>query len=99
VSDSMKGLEMETRRIGAGWKRKSKKSGKPYISMVLDRDLSSDDKLLLFPNGYKNKENSPDFIMYLQDKDRQQGNTSPSPQASTSNAEAETENAMEEMLS
>ncbi len=97
MSDSMKGLEMETRRIGAGWKRKSKKSGKPYISMVLDRDLSSDDKLLLFPNGFKNKENSPDFIMYLQDKDRQQGGTTP--QASTSNAEAETENTMEEMLS
>ena len=55
MSDSNKNLtgDMETRRCGAGWKRKSKKSGKPYISVVLDRDLSADDRLLVFPNGFK----------------------------------------------
>jgi len=93
----MKGLDMETRRVGAGWKNKSKKSGKPYISIVLDRDLSSEDKLLMFPNSFKNKENSPDFIFYLQDKERQPGSTSS--QSPTSETADETENVMEEMLS
>jgi len=69
MSDSMKSLDMETRRVGAGWKRKAKKSGKPYISFVLDRDLGSDEKILAFPNGFKNKENSPDFILYLSDQE------------------------------
>ncbi len=56
MSDSNKNLtgDMETRRCGAGWKRKSKKSGKPYISVVLDRDLKAEER---------------DYMLYLQDND------------------------------
>ena len=71
MSDSNKNLtgDMETRRCGAGWKRKSKKSGKPYISVVLDRDLKAEERLLVFPNGFKTNEKSPDYMLYLQDND------------------------------
>ena len=87
MSDSMKDLDRETRRVGAGWTRKAKKSGKKYISFVLDRDLKSDERIIAFTNSFKNKENSPDFILYL--KEDQESNTS------SSNSSPE----VEEMLS
>ena len=73
TTNSMKPLEMDSRRIGAGWLNKTK-AGKKYMKFTVDRDLKSKQKFVVFPNGFKDKDSSPDYILYLSDQDNNKSN-------------------------
>ena len=43
------------------WKQKAKKDGKPFLS----GKMSPSAKLVVFPNGEKKTEKSPDYVAYF----------------------------------
>lgn len=49
------------------WQNES--DGKTYLTGYL-----GDLRLVVFPNNYKEKENQPDFIMYVDEKKKPEGN-------------------------
>lgn len=51
-------MEKELEKVGALWQNTSAE-GKPYFNL----DLSGQ-KFVVFPNGYKEKEQQPDFLVY-----------------------------------
>ncbi len=53
------------KKVGAGWKKETQKSGKPYLSIVINGGLGPDIHLTIWPNGYKEKDEQPDYIVYL----------------------------------
>ncbi len=57
--------DSKRKKVGAGWARVSRDGQKKYISIVLNGGLSQDIQLVVFPNGYKEKDEQPDFIVYL----------------------------------
>ena len=54
----MEGKEKNLEKVGALWQNTSGE-GKPYFNM----DLMGD-KYVVFPNGYKEEDKQPDFLIY-----------------------------------
>ena len=52
------------KKVGAGWKKESQK-GKPYLSIVINGGLGPDIHLTIWPNGFKEKDEQPDYMVYL----------------------------------
>ncbi len=55
--------------IGALWRRENK-NGDEFFSGVLDNEDGTKTKIVVFKNGYKNKDTQPDY-MVLRSKDKQ----------------------------
>ena len=53
-------------KIGALWARKSNKTGNEYWTGKV-----GDVQVVIFPNGYKEKESQPDFIVYKSEDRRE----------------------------
>jgi len=51
-------------KVGALWQNTSA-DGKPYFNLSV-----RDEKLVVFPNGYKSAEKQPDFIVYERVKEK-----------------------------
>ena len=47
-------------KLGAVWINVSSKTGEEFYAGKLDA------KIIMFPNKYKNSENQPDFLLYVQ---------------------------------
>jgi uncharacterized protein (DUF736 family) len=52
------------KRVGAGWKKESQK-GKSFMSVVINGGLGPDVHLTIWPNSYKEKDDQPDYCVYL----------------------------------
>jgi len=55
----------QRKKVGVGWLKTSQDGQKQYISIVINGGLSPDINLVMFKNGFKEKENQPDFMIYL----------------------------------
>lgn len=55
----------QRKKVGVGWAKTSQDGTKKYVSIVINGGLSPDINLVMFTNGFKEGENSPDFILYL----------------------------------
>ena len=53
------------KKVGAGWLKTSQDGMKKFISIVINGGLSPDINLVMFTNGYKEEENQPDYILYM----------------------------------
>lgn len=57
------------KRIGGLWIGKSKKDGKPFLSGQVEFIAGIKTRILVFANDKKDKEGSPDRIVYVGDDD------------------------------
>lgn len=57
--------DSKKKKVGAGWVRTSRDGKTNYISIVISGGLNPDINLVVFKNGYKEKDEQPDFIVYL----------------------------------
>ena len=55
----------QKKKVGVGWSKTSQDGTKEYVSIVINGGLSPDINLVMFRNGFKEKENQPDYIIYL----------------------------------
>lgn len=55
----------KNKKVGVAWAKTSQDGTKQYTSIVINGGLSPDIELVMFPNSYKQGENSPDFILYM----------------------------------
>jgi hypothetical protein len=55
----------QRKKVGAGWLKTSQDGTKKYVSIVINGGLSPDINLVMFTNGFKEEENQPDYILYL----------------------------------
>ena len=51
-------------RVGGFWKKTSEKNGKAFLSGQIELS-GAKIKLLVFPNGFKERDAQPDFVCYL----------------------------------
>lgn len=51
-------MEKNLEKVGALWQNTSSE-GKPYFNLDIDGQ-----KYVVFPNGYKEEEKQPDFLVY-----------------------------------
>jgi hypothetical protein len=58
-------------KLGALWDRKSPK-GNAFKGGKINKDIRAGTKIIIFENGYKNKDSDPDYYIYLYE-DRQGG--------------------------
>ena len=61
------------KKIGALWLRSAKQTGDKYFSGTLD-DLRGEIKIVAFKNGKKEKDNHPDFLIYLSEDEKDNRN-------------------------
>ncbi|MEN6560892.1 MAG: hypothetical protein ABFD52_08975 [Acidobacteriota bacterium] len=57
--------DSKRKKVGVGWARTSQDGTKKYVSIVINGGLSPDINLVMFQNGFKEKDGQPDFILYL----------------------------------
>jgi hypothetical protein len=57
-------------RLGGLWK--NEKNGKTHLGGSLGQA-----KILIFPNGFKEKDTDPDFILYIAKKQKPEGGGAP----------------------
>lgn len=55
----------QKKKVGVGWSKTSQDGTKEFVSIVIHGGLSPDINLVMFRNGFKEKENQPDYIIYL----------------------------------
>ncbi len=55
----------QRKKVGVGWSKTSQDGTKKYVSIVINGGLSPDLNLVMFKNGFKEEENQPDYIIYL----------------------------------
>jgi hypothetical protein len=55
----------ERKKVGVGWSKTSQDGTKEFVSIVINGGLSPDLNLVMFKNGFKEKDNQPDYIIYL----------------------------------
>lgn len=55
----------QRKKVGVGWARTSQDGTKKYVSIVINGGLQPDINLVMFQNGFKEKDGQPDFILYL----------------------------------
>ena len=55
----------QKKKVGVGWSKTSQDGTKEFVSIVINGGLSPDINLVMFKNGFKEKENQPDYIIYL----------------------------------
>jgi len=55
----------QRKKVGVGWAKTSQDGTKKYVSIVINGGLAPDINLVMFKNGFKEEENQPDFIIYL----------------------------------
>jgi len=58
-------MTTQRKQVGAGWLKTSNDGRKKFISIVINGGLAPDINLVMFTNSYKEKENQPDYIIYL----------------------------------
>ena len=59
-------MQKRMKQVGVGWKKASQE-GKPFMSVVINDGLRPDIHLMIWPNGFKEKDEQPDYIVYLAD--------------------------------
>ena len=55
----------QRKKVGVGWSKTSQDGTKKFVSIVINGGLSPDINLVMFKNGYKEEENQPDYIIYM----------------------------------
>jgi len=55
----------QRKKVGVAWSKTSQDGTKKYVSIVINGGLSPDLNLVMFRNGFKEEENQPDYIIYL----------------------------------
>ena len=55
----------QRKKVGVGWSKTSQDGTKKYVSIVINGGLSPDLNLVMFKNGFKEEENQPDYIIYM----------------------------------
>ncbi len=55
----------QKKKVGVGWSKTSQDGTKEFVSIVIHGGISPDINLVMFRNGFKEKENQPDYIIYL----------------------------------
>jgi uncharacterized protein (DUF736 family) len=55
----------QRKKVGVGWRKTSQDGKTQFVSIVIHGGLSPDISLVMFTNGYKEGENQPDYIIYL----------------------------------
>ena len=55
----------QRKKVGVGWLKTSQDGKKQFVSIVVNGGLSPDINLVMFKNGYKEEDNQPDYIIYM----------------------------------
>ena len=55
----------QRKKVGVGWAKTSQDGTKKYVSIVIHGGLTPDINLVMFKNSFKEEENQPDYILYL----------------------------------
>jgi len=56
-------------KLGALWDRESQK-GNAFKAGKINKDIKAGTSIMIFENGYKNKESDPDYYIYLSEDKR-----------------------------
>lgn len=54
-------------KVGAGWKKS--KDGKTWVSLVVEEDIPNGAHLTMWPNGFKESDKQPDYVLKRADDD------------------------------
>lgn len=55
---------MRGERIGSGWKRTTP-TGKGFVSIAINVPVKAGDRVSMWPSSFKERENQPDYALYL----------------------------------
>lgn len=58
-------MSNQRKKVGAAWLKTSQDGTKKFVSIVINGGLSPDINLVMFTNSYKEEDNQPDYIIYL----------------------------------
>ena len=77
----------QRKKVGVAWLKTSQDGKKQFISIVIHGGLTPDISMVMFKNGFKEEENQPDYILYLNQPKDAAG--APAPQTAKPAAAAE----------
>jgi hypothetical protein len=55
----------QRKKVGVGWLKTSQDGTKKFVSIVINGGLAPDINLVMFTNSYKEEDNQPDYIIYM----------------------------------